>query len=194
VIEEESDEPTDTVIRQYPLEGKEIKVGEEVVLYVSSGPTEEEPVALPDVVGKTVSAAKTALKDFESVSVVYEYSDSKENTIIKQSPKAGDEVKKDVKITLTASKGKAPVNDNPVDDPEPPVSNPTSTKNVSIKLPSSATEVEVLVKADGTQIYKEKVATSNGRITVPVTGSGNVSVEIFFDGSLVSTQTVSFDD
>lgn len=194
VIEEESDEPTDTVIRQYPLEGKEIKVGEEVVLYVSSGPAEEEPVALPDVVGKTVSAAKTALKDFESVSVVYEYSDSKENTIIKQSPKAGDEVKKDVKITLTASKGKAPVNDNPVDDPEPPVSNPTSTKNVSIKLPSSATEVEVLVKADGTQIYKEKVATSNGRITVPVTGSGNVSVEIFFDGSLVSTQTVSFDD
>ena len=194
VIEEESDEPTDTVIRQYPLEGKEIKVGEEVVLYVSSGPAEEEPVALPDVVGKTVSAAKTALKGFESVSVVYEYSDSKENTIIKQSPKAGDEVKKDVKITLTASKGKAPVNDNPGDDPKPPVSNPTSTKNVSIKLPSSATEVEVLVKADGAQIYKEKVATSNGRITVPVTGSGNVSVEIFFDGSLVSTQTVSFDD
>ena len=52
----------------------------------------------------------------------------------------------------------------------------------------------MLVKADGAQIYKEKVATSNGRITVPVTGSGNVSVEIFFDGSLVSTQTVSFDD
>lgn len=192
IIEEESDEPTDTVIRQYPLEGKEIKVGGEVVLYVSSGPAEEEPIAVPDVLGKTVSAAKTALKDFSSVSVVYEYSDSKENTIIKQTPDAGEEVKKDVKITLTASKGKAPVTEVP-DEPTPSVGK-AETKNVSIKLPSTAAEVEVLVKADGVQIYKEKVATSTGRITVPVTGNGTVSVDIYFDGSLVSTQTVSFDE
>lgn len=196
IIEEESDEPTDTVIRQYPLEGKEIKVGEEVVLYVSSGSAEKEPIALPNVVGKSVSEAKNALKDFSSVSVVYEYSDSKENTIVKQSPDAGEEIKQDVKITLTASKGKAPVNDRPnepIDTPNPPVDAP-ATKNVSIKLPTTSSDVEVLVKADGKQIYKEKVATSNGRVNVPVSGTGKVTVDIYFDGSLAATQSVSFDE
>ncbi len=205
IIEEASDEPAGTVIRQYPLEGRGIKTGEEVVLYVSSGPEEKEKVSVPDVVGKTVNEAKTALKDFIKVSVVYEFSNQPENRVVKQTPDAGTEGTEDTEVVLTVSKGRAPVDNpsaptvgpNPADNPNGNTDTPGVTgksKNVVIKLPSNLSEVAVLVKANGQPVYHQTVATSLGRITVPVTGTGTVTVEIFFNSEPVGTQTVSFDE
>ena len=204
VIEEESEEPEGTVIRQYPLEGKEIKTGEEVVLYVSSGPEEKEKIKIPNVVGKTVNEAKNSLKDFTDITVVYEFSDKTENCVILQSPDAGTEGDEDTEIVLTVSKGKNPSGDTP----KPPVTPDNGgssgendvpvvaqkSKNVVIKLPADLSEVNVQVKANGKSIYNQKVETSLGRISVPVTGTGVVAVEIFFDGESVGEQTVSFDE
>lgn len=103
--------PSDVVPENYVIEqsiekGEEVDKNTTVVITISKG-VEANP--LRDVTGLTVDQADTILKNDQELKVVheYEYNDSvEENLVIRTSPAAGTEVKKNDTITVYISKGK----------------------------------------------------------------------------------------
>ncbi|MCU1594888.1 MAG: hypothetical protein JWO12_2280 [Frankiales bacterium] len=91
------------VTRTIPPAGERLKPGTAVKLYVSQGP---EPVAIPDVTGKSLNDADQQLKGLGfKTHVGYAFSDQfKKDQVIDQNPKGGTAAKGSL-ITLTVSKG-----------------------------------------------------------------------------------------
>ncbi|MGL5245110.1 MAG: Stk1 family PASTA domain-containing Ser/Thr kinase [Sarcina sp.] len=105
-VSKENDADKDTVIDTNPKAGAKVEKGATVTVMVSSG---EEKTKVPNLLGNSLSSAKTILSDLglKLGDISYEYSDSvKKDDIIKQSPTVGDEATKDTKINLVVSKGK----------------------------------------------------------------------------------------
>ncbi|GAA0913746.1 Stk1 family PASTA domain-containing Ser/Thr kinase [Virgisporangium ochraceum] len=101
-------EPVDQVLRQDPAAGSRIVSGGEVTLTLSLGP---ERYTIPDTVGDTIEDATAELQDAKLViDRVDQYSDLYDlNRVIKTDPPAGGEVKPNTRITVTVSKGPAPI-------------------------------------------------------------------------------------
>jgi serine/threonine-protein kinase len=98
----------DTVLGQDPAPGARIVSGGEVTLTLSLG---RERYTIPDVVGYKI---EDVIDDLEAAKLVVErvleYSDLYElNLVIKTDPPAGGEVGPNTKITVTISKGPAPI-------------------------------------------------------------------------------------
>lgn len=96
------------VISQSISAGTSVEEGSEVIITISSG---RETVNVADVLGKTRSAAKTALEAQGFVVVIQEaYSNTvASGNVISQSPKAGSSQYPGATIIITVSKGKEPV-------------------------------------------------------------------------------------
>jgi len=90
------------VVKTTPAAGVQVKKGDSVTLVVSSGP--KATVTVPNVVGKTLSAATATLqgKGFK-VTVKSVQSTKPNNTVIKQSPTGGHKAPSGSKIVLTVS-------------------------------------------------------------------------------------------
>lgn len=86
VVTERGPEPLDTVIRQEPTEGAEVREGSEVLVVVQVG------VVLPDVVGLDVDDAAAALGKDVLVQPVPEESDQPAGTVLRMEPPGGTEV------------------------------------------------------------------------------------------------------
>ncbi len=107
------DEPSDeykkgVVFRQEPAEGDEVAPDSAVQFTVSSGRPNQ---TVPNVVGKTRSAAEKALRDKGfKVKVDTATSDSvAEGNVISQNPTAGISAAAGTNVTIVVSKGRAPV-------------------------------------------------------------------------------------
>ena len=89
-----------------PKTGTDVKVGTEVVIYISSGPAVEK-VAVPDLLSKTESEAKELLeKNNLSGEADYKYSnDVDEGKVISQDPKPGRRVDEGSKVSYVVSLG-----------------------------------------------------------------------------------------
>ena len=113
----ESEEPKGTIIGQDPGRDDEVQAGTEVDIVVSKG---TEKARVPSVTGLAVDKATEKLENAGFfVNPVYEDSDVYDkNTVFKQDPVSGAEVKAGATITITISKG-APVV-NPPQDPDNP--------------------------------------------------------------------------
>ena len=99
------------VVRQTPKKGKKVAKNTTIQLTLSSGPA-ETTVAVPNVVGKSRSAAESALKELNlEVNVQYQTSDSvAQGVVISQSPKGGsDGVKEGDTVTIVVSQGRETV-------------------------------------------------------------------------------------
>ena len=99
------------VVRQTPKKGKKVAKNTTIQLTLSSGPA-ETTVAVPNVVGKSRSAAESALKELNlEVNVQYQTSDSvAQGVVISQSPKGGsDGVKEGDTVTIVVSQGQETV-------------------------------------------------------------------------------------
>jgi beta-lactam-binding protein with PASTA domain len=99
------------VVRQTPKKGKKVAKNTTIQLTLSSGPA-ETTVAVPNVVGKSRSAAESALKELNlEVNVQYQTSDSvAKGVVISQSPKGGsDGVKEGDTVTIVVSQGQETV-------------------------------------------------------------------------------------
>jgi serine/threonine-protein kinase len=98
----------DTVIGQDPEPGARIVNGGEVTLTLSLGP---ERYTIPDIVGENIDDAKGDLDAAKLVVTrVDEYSDNYDpNIVIKTDPPPGGSVQANAKITVTVSKGPAPI-------------------------------------------------------------------------------------
>ncbi|GIJ61559.1 putative serine/threonine-protein kinase [Virgisporangium aurantiacum] len=98
----------DTVIGQDPAPGARIVGGGQVTLTLSLG---RERYTIPDVIGKKIDDATGDLQAKKMiVERALEYSDLYEvDLVIKTDPPAGGEVGPNTKITVTVSKGPAPI-------------------------------------------------------------------------------------
>jgi beta-lactam-binding protein with PASTA domain len=93
-----SERPRDEVIRQAPESGAEVEPRSIVVLTISGGP---DRIAVPDVEGMSASAAAGVLRDAGLDSSTRSIaSDEQADTVLEQTPTAGEEVSKGTIVAL----------------------------------------------------------------------------------------------
>jgi len=100
--------PSGSVISQEPLAAAHILKGGTITLTLSRGP---ERHAIPDVVGKTESDARAALRRAKCLpSLTRRYDDKiRAGRVVGESPRAGLSVRPNTPVTLTISQGPPPV-------------------------------------------------------------------------------------
>ncbi len=101
--------PKDAVLAQDPASASRILKGGTITLTLSLGP---ERLAVPDVVGKEFDLATTDLTDggLKVVEGASRYHDSlPEGMVVATDPEAGTEVEPGHTVTVTLSKGRAPI-------------------------------------------------------------------------------------
>ena len=100
--------PSGNVIRQNPAAGAQVEPGSEVSVVLSSGPCLPALVKVPNVIGKSQSAANTSIKNVGLAvgTVTQECSDTvSKGNVIRQNPAAGTDVPRDSKVALVVSNG-----------------------------------------------------------------------------------------
>lgn len=187
VVKEErefSDEvPENYVIRHTPSEGQEAQAGSAITLVVSKGP-EETTVTVPNFVGKTLEQAKTQIAKEGLVlgDVSYEKSVIDEGVVIKQNISGGETVGSKTPINLVISAG----NKNNAE-------NEITEQTLRYVFNTDKEEVTIRVTEDGTTIYDGLAFPSKSDdFTLKVKGTGQKYYEIYVDGVLAETQTISF--
>ena len=99
--------PENQVVRQNPPAGSKLAAGSEVELFVSTGVAPKE---ISDVIGFTGGDAQRTLeRDGFKTKLVEKYSDKPKGTVLATAPKHGSKLKPGKFVTLTVSKGLAPV-------------------------------------------------------------------------------------
>jgi serine/threonine-protein kinase len=92
-----------TITAQDPPEGTKLPVGSTVTLNVAKGP---QPVSVPPVVGLPLEQATSQLQALQfKVQPTFVESNEPANTVVQQTPEAGQSAGKGSTITLTVSKG-----------------------------------------------------------------------------------------
>lgn len=168
------------VISSDPADGEELKDGDTVKLVVSKGP-EKQTYTLPDFRKRDIDDAKAQAENtYHLVVNVEEKTDSSsKGTVIAQSLPVNSEIQEGDTITFTVSTG-------PVE---------SSTEILTIPLPTDGrTTVQLKVVQDGNTIVDQSVNCSQGSYAAELTGTGTSSVEVYFDGQLYKTYSVTFGD
>ena len=108
------------VIRTDPANGEELKEGQTVIIWVSTGPIQETAI-LPNVVGRSQTQAETMLTgaDFYNYTIVEVESEEPKGTVLEQSPKGGIKIDINEAIELKVSKGMPENPDDTTVTPEP---------------------------------------------------------------------------
>ena len=177
--------PSNHVISFTPLEGTELRPGDEVHLIVSLGPGEKiEPVPL--FIGQTEEWArnKAALQNLVIGEVFEVWSNEFEaGIVIDQSITAYTEVPQGTSINLQVSKGADPSAQPPKD----------ISKSFSVPVPGDAASVKVTIK-DGTSVVLERTVDTSleAAVTCTVTGTGIKNYDIYFDDQFKMTERVNF--
>ena len=177
--------PSNHVISHTPLEGTELRPGDKVQLVVSIGPAEKFE-AVPLFIGQTEEWArnKAALQNLVIDEVIPVWSSEYEaGVVVDQSLDAYTEVVQGTKINLQVSKGPDPATITPKEQ----------TKSFQIALPSEPSVVQVEVR-DGDKVIMSRSADTalDAAVTCTVTGTGVKTYQIFFNGTLIKTETVNF--
>lgn len=100
-----SDEKPGTIIASNPKAGEKIKEGSTVEVDVSS----EEKITMPNLVEDSLDDAKAKLESLgiKNITVQEDYSDSiPKGQVMSQNPASGQDVTKEMSVTLVVSKGK----------------------------------------------------------------------------------------
>ncbi len=106
----DSSEPKDTILTQDVDEGESVTENMEIMVTVSSG---ANVYKMPDVVGTDESAAISKLTAELDANIIIEYendSTKQEGTVIKQSPEADADVKKNADVVLTICRDQDNIN------------------------------------------------------------------------------------
>lgn len=191
--------PENTVIKTDPAPGKKIKVGVDRVIVVVSAGAETARPNVPSVVGMEQSDAERRLAGVNMIAEVeYEISDrASMGKVLKQSIEPGSEVVGKSSITITVGAGPngelSPDAKEPSEEEKAPSAGSTHrTKEVTVMLPSDKDKMTVKVTANGSTAYEGTHSGSEGAISVPVSGSGDVVVVAYIDGRKIIEKTVKF--
>ena len=180
VVDEETAEGI--VCNVDPQEGSKVTADSTVRLYVSKGPAEEK-VTVPDVINKSLSAAKSAIVAAGlkvSDRIASESSDKPKDTVISTDPLPGVSVGKDSSVKLTVSSGVKR----------------EKTIEVVVDLPASVNnEITVTTYINGVLDSAKKVIPAyNSNYSIYVKGtSGKKTVNVNLDGAQYRVYEVDFD-
>lgn len=184
ILEEESNEPKGTVIKQNPKSGDEVELAAKIDLVVSSGPKEPELITVPDVLDNYEYEANSKL--FEAGLKVGPskkvFSDKAENVVISQSIKAGDKVAEGTEIILEISKGPEE------ETSEEKTENKEKKYVFNLLLPKDADDpinVKIVNQTTGEIVYnknlKKSDADDKGYIKVSVVDVENSTYKVLFN-------------
>ena len=170
-----------SVVYTDPKAGSVVSENQEIIIYVSNGPstTRLNSYQVPDVKGLSQSDAKAFLERSGFTNVVFETEDNavRKGVVLSQSPRAGSTAREDDKIVLTVSTGVTTTE---------PASTYTVTLNVILpsykdadgNIPSDT----LVITVNGKQ-YKSQTVKLNGstvKIAIPADNgteiSGNASI------------------
>lgn len=114
VYEEESKEPTNTVLSQDPRSGSKIAKGKSVDLTISKG-EKKVGITLPDYSGMSVDGVQSNLgaNKLKLGSITQQSSSQPSGTVIGQSPAAGSEVKEGESVNIVVSSGETATSTTP---------------------------------------------------------------------------------
>lgn len=177
--------PSNHVISHTPLEGTVMRPGDKVQLIVSKGPAEKLE-AVPLFVGQTEEWArnKAELQNLVIDEVFHVWNSEYEaGVVVDQSVDAYTEVAQGTKINLQVSKGVDPSTIAPKEQ----------TRSFQIALPDEPSVIQIEVR-DGDRVIMSRSADTSldAAVTCTVTGTGVKHYQIFFNGTLIKTETVTF--
>lgn len=186
--------PENTVIETDPDAGTKVKAGVDIVTLTVSTGVEDPLPTVPPLIGKTEDQAKRELSSANLNSkVVYEKSSmSEKGQVIKQSIASGTQVTEKTTVTITVGIGEEDTSGSGNETNVNGNDAPTVTKEVTVMLPAEKEQVAVKVTANGKTVYEGTHNTSEGAISVPVSGSGSVVVVAYIDGQKVTEKTIKF--
>jgi len=191
VINESSERvPEGVVIRHVPEAGVEVKAGDVVTLYVSTG-KEIKMVRVPNLIGKTEQEAINSIYQAGLIpgNVTRKQSDKPKNTVISQSRPEGEEVEEKTTVDLVISQG---MPEQPEETQKPEQTEQLQKKKITIHLPQDKETVKVKVTANDRVIYNKTHNTSEGQVEVLVQGQGKVEVKVYFDDVFQAKQEIDF--
>ncbi|MDR0930285.1 MAG: Stk1 family PASTA domain-containing Ser/Thr kinase [Clostridiales bacterium] len=171
----------DNVISTSPAAGGSYKAGDTIELHVSVGRNGSQ-ITMPSLIGFNRDKAKEILDNAKLTlgKVTIVDSTSEADFVIDQSVKSGSTITEFSTVDITVSSGKAP-------SPSPAV----TTKTISISVPTDKDVTRVKVVADGKVVSDANHNKGEGKFSVSISGSGSVKVEVYYDGVLTKTQTVT---
>ena len=204
------------IIRTEPGEGVALSKGQTVVLYVSRG-SEAPTVEMPKVEGESLTRAIAMLTKAKlEYKKTYVNSDKPKDTVISQSIKAGEKVAEGTVVDLEISRGteeekkpdenenkpdeenpeEKPNEDNPTTPPsEDQPADPISTKIYTVSVEDHAEPVSVdVICAPTGEVCGETQWLEPGEnaINIALTGSGEVTYNVYVNGSFFTTFTMNF--
>ena len=165
-----------------PQEGSKVTADSTVRIYVSKGPAEQK-VSVPDVINKSLSAAKndlTAAGLKVQEDIVYEASEKAKDVVISTSPLPGVSITKGSSVKLVVSSGVK--KDRTID--------------IDVDLPKSVEKsVKVVANIDGHTVKSEDVVPADlSSYIISVKGnSGKKVVNIYINDQKYRVYEVNFD-
>ena len=182
------------VIRTEPKAGTHLSPGQNVTVYISSGP---KTAVVPNVVGMQTEAAQRKLTDlgFTRVEVERIKSEHPEGEVLSQSVEQGTRLRLDDRILLKVSKGGTPPETTveTVPPTEAPPVEQERTVSVRFTVPNRPDPYLLTILQDGTVVVEDaRVPAGVTEYVVTLTGSGTKEYEIYVDGEKYTTQKVTF--
>jgi len=176
--EEENDDIAEgNIIRTEPLEGEELKTGDTVTLYVSTGP---KKATMLNVIGESVNTAKKLLSvaGFTGEITIEEVdSDKPKDQVVEQSVKADEETAVNTPIVLKVSKGPSEV-----------------TKQVTFGLVEGMVDpYTVWIEDEAGNRDEYEITDGRDSIIVLLKGSGKKTYKVYINGEYFMSQEVDFD-
>ncbi|MDO4562865.1 MAG: Stk1 family PASTA domain-containing Ser/Thr kinase [Clostridia bacterium] len=190
-MEQSDTVPGGIILRQTPAVGTELKTGEKITLFVSSG-TGEDMVNVPSLINHTEAEARVTIERAGLVlgSVIPYQSDSVRGLVVNQSLVADTLVPSGSEIDIFVSTGAEVIVPTPTPTPTP---TPQQTKYMSLTLPQTTPSVRVRIVGGDKILYDKEHQSSEGSIDVPLSGNGTIEVSVYFNGVLEATREVNFD-
>ena len=185
------------VTRTVPAYGAVLSQGQQVTIWVSTGP---EPVFgyMPDVTGKTFDEALTILdaKGFQNVIYNPVDSDRPEDEVIGQSVEKYQRIDVKTTITLDVSNGsqyQPPAPPEPSEPELPPEPTPVTLEYVFV-VPQRGEVFHLSIKQGMAWVVENvEVAPDTAVVTVTLTGNGIQVYDLYIDGEYYATETVDFE-
>ena len=185
------------ILRTEPAAETRLEQGDAVTLVVCEAVT-EKLIPVPELVGLDEADAVSSLKDLglSHGLIKYVQSDLPAGTVTFQSINQGQEVKKGTVINLQVSLGPKEEQPEQPDDNQPTTSEPLETPSVQIVtvlLPPGEGTVTVSLKLDGIPYCDDfTVELGPSSVQMEISGTGTKVLDVYFDGVLSQTQTLTF--
>ena len=190
------------VIRTDPAYGAELKSGQTINLWISTGP-KTVFAKMPNVVGmmKEDALKQLADKGFTNVVTIDTASEEPKGKVIRQSTEKNAEIDVNTEIRLEISEGPEPTESTAPETTQPTTGTPTETTvpagptptKITFALPVRSTAYYLTILQNETVIVNNvEIAPGSSGYEIDLFGSGTVNYDLYIDGEFYQTQRVEF--